>query len=140
MRIATTGAELGRGYGSGGYSLLTRVKRTIWIAVSLIAGSGLLLYILAAVLMPKAESEQKDLQEVMQPENSGVNVQIPTVYFHCVERLIIVIFRFQIMIVITSLWSFTCKTKSTVTTLFSIRNCISKESRAGREASARSHV
>ena len=51
----------------------SNLVRLIWIAVSLFAGSGLLLYILAAVLMPKAESAQKDLKEMMQPENSGVN-------------------------------------------------------------------
>lgn len=51
----------------------SNMVRLIWIAVSLFAGSGLLLYILAAVLMPKAESTQKDLKEVIQPENGGVN-------------------------------------------------------------------
>ena len=51
----------------------SNMVRLIWIAVSLFAGSGLLLYILAAVLMPKAETQQKDLKEVIQPENSGVN-------------------------------------------------------------------
>ena len=51
----------------------SNLVRLIWIAVSLFAGSGILLYILAAVLMPKAESAQKDLKEVIQPENSGVN-------------------------------------------------------------------
>ena len=51
----------------------SNMVRLVWIAVSLFAGSGLLLYILAAVLMPKAKSAQKDLKEVIQPENSGVN-------------------------------------------------------------------
>ena len=51
----------------------SNMVRLIWIAVSLFAGSGLLLYILAAVLMPKAESAQKDLKEVIQPENGGAN-------------------------------------------------------------------
>lgn len=51
----------------------SNMVRLIWIAVSLFAGSGLLLYILAAVLMPKAESTQKDLKEVIQPEYGGVN-------------------------------------------------------------------
>ena len=49
----------------------SNLVRLIWIAVSLFAGSGLLLYILAAVLMPKAESAQRDLKEVIQPENNS---------------------------------------------------------------------
>ena len=51
----------------------SNVVRLIWVAVSLFAGTGLLLYILAAVLMPKANEQQKDLQEVVQPEHSGAN-------------------------------------------------------------------
>ena len=49
----------------------SNMVRLIWIAVSLFAGSGILLYILAAVLMPKAESAQKDLKDVVQPGNSS---------------------------------------------------------------------
>ena len=49
----------------------SNMVRLIWIAVSLFAGSGLLLYILAAVLMPKAESAQRDLKEVIKPENNS---------------------------------------------------------------------
>ena len=51
----------------------SNVVRLIWAAASLFAGTGILLYILAAVLMPKANESQKDLQEVVQPEHSGVN-------------------------------------------------------------------
>ena len=51
----------------------SNLVRLIWIAVSLFAGTGILLYILAAVLMPKANETQKDLQEVVQPEHSGTN-------------------------------------------------------------------
>ena len=51
----------------------SNLVRLIWAAVSLFAGTGILLYILAAVLMPKANESQKDLQEVVQPEHSGVN-------------------------------------------------------------------
>ena len=51
----------------------SNLVRLIWAAVSLFAGTGILLYILAAVLMPKANEPQKDLQEVVQPEHSGVN-------------------------------------------------------------------
>ena len=51
----------------------SNVVRLIWAAASLFAGTGILLYILAAVLMPKANESQKDLQEMVQPEHSGAN-------------------------------------------------------------------
>ena len=51
----------------------SNLVRLIWIAVSLFAGTGILLYILAAVLMPKANETRKDLQEVVQPEHNGAN-------------------------------------------------------------------
>ena len=51
----------------------SNLVRLIWIAVSVFAGTGILLYILAAVLMPKANEPQKDMQEVVQPEHSGAN-------------------------------------------------------------------
>ena len=51
----------------------SNLVRLIWIAVSLFAGTGILLYILAAVLMPKANETQKDLQEAVQPEHNGAN-------------------------------------------------------------------
>ena len=51
----------------------SNLVRLIWAAVSLFAGTGILLYILAAVLMPKANEPKKDLQEVVQPEHSGAN-------------------------------------------------------------------
>ena len=51
----------------------SNVVRLIWAAASLFAGTGILLYILAAVLMPKANEMQKDLQEVVQPEHSGAD-------------------------------------------------------------------
>ena len=53
----------------------SNLVRLIWIAVSLFAGTGILLYILAAVLMPKANEMRKDLQEVVQPEHSGANAR-----------------------------------------------------------------
>ena len=53
----------------------SNLVRLIWIAVSLFAGTGILLYILAAVLMPKANETRKDLQEVVQPEHSGANAR-----------------------------------------------------------------
>ena len=53
----------------------SNLVRLIWIAVSVFAGTGILLYILAAVLMPKANETRKDLQEVVQPEHSGANAR-----------------------------------------------------------------
>ena len=47
------------------------VIRLIWVAISLFAGTGILLYIIAAVLMPKAQSSQKDLKDIIQPEHSS---------------------------------------------------------------------
>ena len=55
------------------FGVNSNLVRLIWAAVSLFAGTGILLYILAAVLMPKANEPKKDLQEVVQPGNSGVN-------------------------------------------------------------------
>ena len=54
----------------GGGSPLVRL---IWIAGSRCAGTGILRYILAAGLMPKANETQKDLQEAVQPEHNGAN-------------------------------------------------------------------
>ena len=51
----------------------SNLVRLIWIAVSVFAGTGILLYILAAVLMPKANETRKDLQEAVQPEHNGAN-------------------------------------------------------------------
>ena len=51
----------------------SNLVRLIWIAVSVFAGTGILLYILATVLMPKANEMQKDLQEAVQPEHNGAN-------------------------------------------------------------------
>ena len=44
--------------------------RLLWAAFALFAGSGVILYIIAAVLMPKAEEEQKDLKDIIHPEDS----------------------------------------------------------------------
>lgn len=46
----------------------SNLVRLIWITVSMAAGSGLLFYILAAILMPKAE--KKDLKDVINPGSS----------------------------------------------------------------------
>ena len=55
------------------FGLDSNLVRLIWVAVSLFAGTGILFYIIAAVLMPKAEEAKKDLQEVVQPECNRVN-------------------------------------------------------------------
>ena len=43
--------------------------RLIWAGVCLFAGTGVLLYILAAVLMPKAKTEQNDVKDAVQTEH-----------------------------------------------------------------------
>ena len=50
------------------FGIDSNLVRLIWVAVSLFAGTGLLLYIIAAVLMPKANAPQKDLREMDQAE------------------------------------------------------------------------
>lgn len=47
----------------------SNVIRLLWAAFSLFAGTGIILYIVAAVIMPKAEKEEKDLQDVLYPED-----------------------------------------------------------------------
>lgn len=51
----------------------SNVIRLIWVAVTLFAGVGVLLYIIAAVLLPKADTQEKDLKEVLHPEDSEQN-------------------------------------------------------------------
>ncbi len=46
----------------------SNVVRLIWAGVSLFAGSGIVLYIIAAVILPKADKEEKDLNEILHPE------------------------------------------------------------------------
>ena len=46
----------------------SNVVRLVWIAISLFAGSGIILYIIAAFLLPKADSQEKDLKDVIQPD------------------------------------------------------------------------
>ena len=46
----------------------SNVIRLIWVAVSLFAGAGILLYIIAAFLLPKADVQEKDLKDVIHPE------------------------------------------------------------------------
>lgn len=46
----------------------SNVVRLVWVAISLFAGTGILLYIIAAFLLPKAEIEERDLKDVIHPE------------------------------------------------------------------------
>ncbi len=43
--------------------------RLIWAGVSLFAGTGILVYIVAAVIMPKADPMEKDLHDVTHPSD-----------------------------------------------------------------------
>ena len=52
------------------FGLDSNLVRLIWVAISLFAGTGILFYIIAAVLMPTAETAQKDLKDIVQPEQS----------------------------------------------------------------------
>ena len=49
------------------FGIDSNLVRLIWVAISLFAGTGILLYIIAAVLMPKAQNE------VVKQENRGDN-------------------------------------------------------------------
>ena len=46
----------------------SNVVRLIWVAISLFAGAGVVLYIIAAFLLPKAEPAEQDLKDVIHPE------------------------------------------------------------------------
>lgn len=46
----------------------SNVIRLIWVAVSLFAGAGFILYIVAAFLMPKADPVERDLKDVIHPD------------------------------------------------------------------------
>ena len=48
----------------------SNLVRLLWAAFSLFAGSGVILYIIAAILMPKADEPQKDLKDVIHPEDT----------------------------------------------------------------------
>ena len=48
----------------------SNLVRLLWAAFSLFAGSGIILYIIAAILMPKADEPQKDLKDVIHPEDA----------------------------------------------------------------------
>ena len=44
------------------FGIDSNLVRLIWVAISLFAGTGILLYIIAAVLMPKAQNEVVNAQ------------------------------------------------------------------------------
>ena len=52
------------------FNLDSNLIRLLWAAFSLFAGSGIILYIIAAILMPKAEEPQRDLKDVIHPEDA----------------------------------------------------------------------
>ena len=51
----------------------SNVVRLVWAVVSLSAGTGILLYFIAAVFMPKAEKHREDLKNVIQPDHADNN-------------------------------------------------------------------
>ncbi len=50
------------------FGIDSNMIRLIWVAFSLFAGTGILLYIIAAIIMPKAETSEKDLADVIAGE------------------------------------------------------------------------
>ncbi len=56
------------------FGIDSNLIRLIWVGVSLFAGAGVLFYFIAAVLLPKADTQEKDLKDVMHPENSDQNM------------------------------------------------------------------
>jgi len=68
-RSATDSRICGVCGGIGEYfGIDSNLVRLIWAAFSLMAGSGILLYIAAAIIMPKPIEEEKDLKDVIHPE------------------------------------------------------------------------
>ena len=49
----------------------SNVVRLVWAAISLFAGTGVILYIIAAFLLPKDEPSEADLKDVIQPEEEA---------------------------------------------------------------------
>ena len=59
----------------------SNVVRLVWAAISLFAGTGVILYIIAAFLLPKAEPAEQDLKDVIQPKEKPVDAaweEVPT--------------------------------------------------------------
>ena len=59
------------------FGIDSNLVRLLWAAFSLAAGSGIILYIVAAIIMPKAEDaeKEKDLKDVIHPEEETVNAE-----------------------------------------------------------------
>ena len=55
------------------FNIDSNLIRLIWVGISLFAGMGVLLYFIAAVIMPKADTGERDLKDVLHPEDSGKN-------------------------------------------------------------------
>ena len=55
------------------FGIDSNVVRLVWAAVSLFAGSGIILYIIAAFLLPKDETEENDLKDEIQPKEKPVD-------------------------------------------------------------------
>ncbi len=49
------------------FGIDANVVRLIWAGFALFAGSGVILYIIASVILPKADDAEKDLQDVIHP-------------------------------------------------------------------------
>lgn len=48
----------------------SNVIRLVWAGASLFAGTGIILYIVAGFIMPKAEPLERDLKDVIHPEEA----------------------------------------------------------------------
>ena len=53
------------------FGIDSNLVRLIWAGFSLFAGTGVILYIVAAFIMPKADPGVKDLKDVIQPEKKA---------------------------------------------------------------------
>ena len=52
------------------FGIDSNVIRLLWVAFSLMAGTGIILYIAAAVIMPKADQSERDLKDVIHPQET----------------------------------------------------------------------
>lgn len=53
------------------FGIDSNVVRLVWVAISLFAGTGVLLYLIAAFILPKGdEPKEKDLKDVIHPESA----------------------------------------------------------------------
>ena len=57
----------------------SNVVRLVWVAISLFAGTGILLYIIAAFLLPKADVSEMDLKDVIHPEADASEMDLKDV-------------------------------------------------------------